>query len=46
MYNLHTLTVIKSTNVISDDALFHTNNALDENCDSDNGVSGNVADLL
>ena len=42
MYNLRTLTVMESINVIIGDALAHTNNALDEYYDSDSGDSENV----
>ena len=39
VYNMRTLIVMESINVIIDDTLVHTDNALDENCDSDNGAS-------
>ena len=35
MYNLHTLTVIESINVVIDDALVHSDVTLDKDCDLD-----------
>ena len=42
VYNLRTLTIMESINVVIDDALVHTDDALDEDCDSDSAPSRDV----
>ena len=42
MYNLRTLMVMGSINVIIDDILVHSDDTLDDDCNSDSGTSRNM----
>ena len=42
IYNLHTLTIMESINIVIDDALVHTDDTFDKDCDSDSATSGDV----
>ena len=42
IYNLRTLTVMESINIVIDDALVHTDDTLDEDCDSGCATSGDI----
>ena len=42
MFDLRTFIVMESIKVVIDDGLVHTNNALDEDCDSDSAPFGEM----
>ena len=42
VYNLHTLTIMESINVVIDDVFVHTDGPFDKNSDSDSATSADV----